>query len=81
MLIRAISGRKLWLGGRAYTPVGMRGWSVVVFRRDSDGTRHALTVDDLLTHLEDWERSSERARGRARSARQARRREREAPRG
>ena len=81
VLIRAISGRKLWLGGRAYTPVGMRGWSVVVFRRDADGTRHALTVDDLLTHLEDWERSSERARGRARSARQARRREREAPRG
>ena len=74
VLIRAISGRKLWLGGRAYTPVGMRGWSVVLFRRDGDGTRHALTVDHLLAHLDDWERSSERARGRARGAQHARRR-------
>jgi hypothetical protein len=74
VLIRAISGRKLWLAGRAYTPVGMRGWSQVLFRRDADGTRHALSVDQLLTHLDDWERSSERARARATAARRVRRR-------
>jgi hypothetical protein len=62
VLIRAISGRKLWLAGRPYTPVAMRGWSQVVFRRDADGSRHALGIDDLLDHLEDWERTSERAR-------------------
>jgi len=67
VLIRAISGRKLWLGGSAYTPVGMRGWSQVVFRREPDGGRQVLSIDELLRHLDDWERGSERiARSRQR---------------
>jgi len=60
VLIRAISGRDLWLGGSAYKPVGMRGWSQVVFRRQPDGVRRVLSIDQLLTHLDDWERTSER---------------------
>jgi hypothetical protein len=60
VLIRAISGRKLWLRGGAHTPVGMRGWSQVVFRRDADGARRLLSIDELLAHLDDWERVSER---------------------
>jgi hypothetical protein len=56
VLIRAISGRKLYIGGRKYTPVGMRGWSQVVFRRNADGTRHLFSIDRLLDHLDDWER-------------------------
>ncbi len=56
ILIRAISGQKLHLEGDWYTPVGMRGWSKVVFRRLSDRTRHVYTLDFLLGHLREWER-------------------------
>lgn len=61
VLMRAISGRKLWLGDTAFTPVGMRGWSQVVFRREPDGGRRVLSIDELLVHLDDWERTSEGA--------------------
>ncbi|HVX41166.1 MAG TPA: hypothetical protein VHB25_16485 [Gemmatimonadaceae bacterium] len=54
VFIRAISGRKLRLDRDWYTPTGMRGWSHVVFRRDRDGTRHVLSLDFLLEHLDDW---------------------------
>jgi hypothetical protein len=54
VLIRAIAGRKLRLGRRRYTPVGMRGWSAVVFRADHDGSVHVVGIDALLRHLEDW---------------------------
>jgi hypothetical protein len=56
VLIRAISGQKLWMNGRRYTPRRMRGWAEVVFRRDDDGTRHVFGIDYLLNHLRDWER-------------------------
>lgn len=55
VFIRAISGRKLQLGKDWYTPVGMKGWSQVVFRRARDNTRHFFSLDFLLGHLEDWE--------------------------
>lgn len=61
VLIRAISGQTLWIGRRRFRPVGMRGWSEVVFRRD-DGTRHVLGIDHLTAHLEDWERPRRRGR-------------------
>lgn len=54
ILIRAISGKKLWLDGSRYTPVGLRGWSEVVFRRDADDSRHVYSIDYLLDHLERW---------------------------
>ena len=56
ILIRAISGHRLHLGGQWYTPVGMKGWSRVVFRRMSDRTRHVFSLDFLLGHLREWER-------------------------
>lgn len=56
VLARAVSGKKLHMFGRWYTPVGMRGWSQVVFRRDGDRTRHVFPIDYLLRHLDDWER-------------------------
>jgi hypothetical protein len=56
VLIRAISGQKLRLFGRWYTPTGMRGWAQVVFRRDDAHTRHYFSIDYLLRHLRDWER-------------------------
>jgi len=60
VLIRAISGQKLWLDGYRYTPTGMRGWSEVVFRRDDDRSRHVFGIDYLLHHLRDWERPGQR---------------------
>jgi hypothetical protein len=60
VLIRAISGQKLWMHGRRYTPTGMRGWSAVVFRADDDRSRHVFSIDYLLGHLRDWERPRSR---------------------
>lgn len=62
ILIRAISGQKLHMGGQWYTPVGMKGWSKVVFRRLEDKSRHVFTLDFLLGHLREWERPAVAAR-------------------
>jgi hypothetical protein len=55
----------------------MRGWTHVVFRRESDGKRAIRSLDALLTHLDAWDRGSERRSGERRSivaAREAERR-------
>jgi hypothetical protein len=54
VLIRAISGRKLRLDGQWLTPVGMRGWSTVVFRSDRSGERRTIPVDALVMLLDRW---------------------------
>ena len=56
VLIRAISGHKLRMQGRNYTPVRMRGWAEVVFRRDDTLSLHTFPIDYLIRHLRDWER-------------------------
>jgi hypothetical protein len=58
VLIRAISGQRLRLFGQWFTPVGMRGWSQVVFKRDGERSRHYFSIDYLLHHLDDWEKTS-----------------------
>ncbi len=55
VLIRAVSGHRLRLGGHWYTPANVRGWSQVVFRRD-DGTTHVFPLDFLVRHLRHWQR-------------------------
>ena len=55
VVIHAIAGHRLRLGGRWLRPVGMRGWSQVVFRREGERGRHLVSIDDLLDHLNDWE--------------------------
>jgi hypothetical protein len=55
VFIRAISGRKLKIGRDWYTPIGMRGWSHVVFRRDRGGTKHQFSLDFLLNHIDEWD--------------------------
>lgn len=55
VLIRAISGQHLRLGRRRLRPVGMRGWSAVVFRGEHDDRREVIPVDNLIRHLDDWE--------------------------
>ncbi|HSL70425.1 MAG TPA: hypothetical protein VK864_09295 [Longimicrobiales bacterium] len=57
ILIHAISGEKLRLFGQWFTPVGMRGWSQVVFRRDGEPARHYFSIDYLLSHLDAWEKT------------------------
>ena len=61
VFIRAISRAPLELKGKQYIPTGMRGWSHVVFRRESDGTRHAFSLDFLLRHIDRWEIGARRA--------------------
>jgi hypothetical protein len=33
----------------------MSGWSAIVFRRE-DNRREVIAIDDLIQHLDDWER-------------------------
>src|SRR5688572_6882362 len=57
VLIRAISGQRLRLFGHWFKPIGMRGWSQVVFRRDGERTTHFFSIDYLVQHLDDWEKN------------------------
>lgn len=54
VLIRAISGRQLRIDGRWYRPIGMRGWSAVVFQQRDNGARVTIPIDALIAHLEQW---------------------------
>jgi len=56
-LINAVAGRPLRLFGSMCRPVGVRGWSVVVFRR-ADGAQIAMPIDLLAPRLDEWERAS-----------------------
>lgn len=55
VVVRAISGQQLRLNGQRLRPVGMNGWSAIVFQRD-DNRREVIPIDDLLQHLDAWER-------------------------
>lgn len=55
VVIRAVSGQQLRMNGRRLRPVGMRGWSAVVFQRE-DERREVIPLDELVEHLDDWER-------------------------
>jgi hypothetical protein len=54
-LKNAVAGRPLRLFGAMCTPIRVRGWSVVVFRRDGDGARLAMPIDLLVHRLDEWE--------------------------
>ncbi|MEX2151741.1 MAG: hypothetical protein WD825_00280 [Gemmatimonadaceae bacterium] len=58
VLGHAISGERLEMDREVYTPVGMQGWSHVVFRRDRDKSRHVVSLDYLLDHLDRWDRGA-----------------------
>ncbi len=60
VLSNAISGRRVRIAGAWHRPVGVRGWTHVVLRRERDGTRHVRSLDDLLVHLDAWDRSANR---------------------
>jgi hypothetical protein len=55
VMLNAIEARPLQIGDDRWVPVGVRGWSRVVFRRDGDGARTVLPLDTLVRHLGSWE--------------------------
>jgi hypothetical protein len=55
VVLNAISGSELRLDGQRLQPVGMQGWSAIVFQRP-DRRREVVPIDDLLPHLEAWGR-------------------------
>jgi hypothetical protein len=54
VLTHAIAGHRLRIDGEWLKPVGMKGWSQVVFRKQGDRTRRFYSIDFLLGHLDDW---------------------------
>jgi len=54
VFLKLVSGGRLRIGSDTYTPVGMIGWDQAVFRRDSDGKRRLLSIDQLLRRMNDW---------------------------
>ena len=58
VILNAIEAKPLLLQHERWTPIGVRGWSRVVFQRDRDGARTVLTLDTLVDRLEEWDRSA-----------------------
>jgi hypothetical protein len=63
VLSNAIAGKRVRMGGAWHRPVKMKGWTHVVFRRERDGAIHVRSLDDMLEHLDAWDRSAERRHG------------------
>jgi hypothetical protein len=55
VLLNAIEAKPLELEHERWIPIGVEGWSRVVFRRERDGARKVLPLDALVNRLEDWE--------------------------
>lgn len=60
VLINAIAGRRLRVDGTWLTPIGMQGWSRVVFRGPSRRSRRYFSIDYLVGHLDEWTRTGDR---------------------
>lgn len=54
VILNTIEARPIEFGDERWTPIGVRGWSRVVFRRDRDGARTVLPLDTLVEHLDRW---------------------------
>ena len=52
----AVRHRRLRLDGDVCTPLAVRGWSRVVFRREHDGAEVIVPFDVLVDRLAEWER-------------------------
>jgi hypothetical protein len=63
VLLYAIQGQPLRLDDEWHEPTGVRGWTQVVFRRRSDGSRRVYTLDDLIDHLREWGTGAGRREG------------------
>jgi hypothetical protein len=63
VLGNAIAGKRVRMRGAWHRPVRMKGWTHVVFRREKDGALQVRSLDDMLEHLDAWDRSAERRHG------------------
>ncbi|MCG2592223.1 hypothetical protein LZ009_05455 [Ramlibacter sp. XY19] len=54
VVLQAVAGQPLRLDGSSLRPIGMSGWSAVVFQREGAG-REVIALDDLVEHLDTWE--------------------------
>ncbi|MEO6527385.1 MAG: hypothetical protein ABIP93_12215 [Gemmatimonadaceae bacterium] len=59
VLGHAISGRRVRMNGGWHRPVGMRGWTHVVFRSEPGGARTVCSLHELLPHLAAWDRTAD----------------------
>jgi hypothetical protein len=66
VLSHAIAGRRVRMEGSWHRPVGVRGWTHIVLRRESDGARRVRSLDELLAHLDAWDRTADRRRAQRR---------------
>jgi hypothetical protein len=57
IVLHALAGDKLSLDGMTHTPTGMDGWARVAFRRDADGKRVSVPLEELLDRLPVWSSS------------------------
>lgn len=57
VLICAILRRNLRINRQDYTPVGMKGWSEVVFERKRDRLRKTYHIDTLKRYVDRWEQN------------------------
>lgn len=62
-----VAGRRVHMRGAWHEPVGVRGWTHVVFRREHDKARVVRSLDDMLPHLHSWDRAPDRRVSRRRS--------------
>jgi hypothetical protein len=60
VLSNAIAGRRVRMDGSWHRPIGVRGWTHVVFRRERDGVRRVMSLDEMLAHLDAWDRTADR---------------------
>ncbi|MEP7001747.1 MAG: hypothetical protein ABI969_14770 [bacterium] len=68
VLGHVIAGQAVRIGRTWHKPVGVRGWTQVVFRREHDGARRVHSLDEMLPHLADWDRTAQRRVHERRSA-------------
>src|SRR5687768_10118027 len=73
VLVHAITGHRVCMDGSWHRPVGVRGWTHVVFRREHDGARRVMSLEEMLAHLDAWDRSADRRMSQRRIAALARR--------
>ena len=69
VLGHAVAGRRVRMDGCWHRPVGVRGWTHVVFRRERDGVRRVMSLDEMLAHLDAWDRTADRRMSQRRMAR------------
>jgi hypothetical protein len=60
------------MDGSWHRPIGVQGWTHVVFRRERDGARRVMSLDEMLAHLDAWDRTADRRTTQRRIASQAR---------